>query len=887
MIRNFFRAAITFIMASLLYSSCTHEELSVPGPSRDLIVATMETPAATRTAMGDAEDGTNAVGILWTADDQIGVFGSNANSQKCYSKTSESSNKADATFAVTGDEAFSEPQFAYYPYSPENDGKSMTSLVGNLPCEQNMDSGNLYGDYKYGRAVESSEQGHKFVFAHLFSMARIQVDASSTPLAGQKLKTLSVTVNRGGEGVNIAGEFTFNAINGEWKQTVNLHNSITLSWSDGPVLGADPFTCYASLFPTIMPGDVFTIEVTTKDYRAVFTATSKISFSREHIYTFPVTLRKYENIKVYDSAGNEVDYKSMLPTINSFSFDISTNSGKLLDNELKWNSSNKPEFKSVSSPHAANINNSSNEITLMIPYLYDFKLKPSFSTNNTNCKVIVNGVEQKSGVTEVDFSKPVTYTVTNTASGYSRDYIVKITNSGLPVVVIDQNEKAGDFSAVKKGGIFGIGAKTVNEFVNFMIRGKDTDWVDSDKLSVYYPDGTVNVDNADCGVRLRGNTTQDYPKKPLAIKFKAKAGESVLGLPSHRRWVLLANWLDHSMIRNTVAFDIAHAIECAAEDYNLGTGIPWNVHGYNVELVIEGHHVGNYFLCEQIKIDENRLNIQKPWEDSETKTFETCGYLFELDNNYDEDQKFLTSKYSVPFMFKDAVSDDIFNSVKAKIQRIEDNIYNKKYEDAYAELNINSVIDQWLIWELTMNHEFLDPRSVYYFMDGNGKLSAGPVWDFDRATFQNVENAKSQGSSGDRVKPYNEWICLDASWKAGLTSKDDLEDYSPCVWYPQLINDKEIYQRVVRARWEVLYPYLRETIVGAIRYYGETMALSYSANNAMWPTTKKAIQTHKSGFSDWAGDENISEWSDVVKNFENVFIARLDGMNTLISQFPE
>ena len=296
MIRNFFRAAITFIMASLLYSSCTHEELSVPGPSRDLIVATMETPAATRTAMGDAEDGTNAVGILWTADDQIGVFGSNANSQKCYSKTSESSNKADATFAVTGAEAFSEPQFAYYPYSPENDGKSMTSLVGNLPCEQNMDSGNLYGDYKYGRAVESSEQGHKFVFAHLFSMARIQVDASNTPLAGQKLKTLSVTVNRGSECVNIAGEFTFNAINGDWKQTVNLRNSITLSWNDGPVLGAEPFTCYASLFPTIESGDEFTIEVTTKDYRAVFTATSKVNFRRENIYTFPVTLRMYENI---------------------------------------------------------------------------------------------------------------------------------------------------------------------------------------------------------------------------------------------------------------------------------------------------------------------------------------------------------------------------------------------------------------------------------------------------------------------------------------------------------------------------------------------------------------------------------------------------------------
>ena len=80
-------------------------------------------------------------------------------------------------------------------------------------------------------------------------------------------------------------------------------------------------------------------------------------------------------------------------------------------------------------------------------------------------------------------------------------------------------------------------------------------------------------------------------------------------MPSHKRWVLLANWLDHSMIRNAVAFDIAHAIDSAwrnhkitaAETEYIGDGIPWNVHGQNVELVVfskdgVGHHVGNYYL---------------------------------------------------------------------------------------------------------------------------------------------------------------------------------------------------------------------------------------------------------------------------------------------------
>ena len=880
MIRNRFCTAITMLMALLLFFACAREELSPLPSTQDQIVATMNEPATTRTAMGETEDGTNAVGILWTAEDKIGVFDASGSSQKCYMKTSDSGNKADATFAVTGTTAFSSPTYAYYPYSADNDGRSLSSLVGNLPFEQNMDSGKLYGDYKYGISEGSSAQGHKFVFSHLFSMARIEIDADNTPLSGEKLSSLTVTVNRGSEKVNIAGDFTFSAISGEWKQGDNLRNSVTLKWTDGPVLSAETTTCYASLFPTIAPGDVFTIEVVAGGYRAVFTATSRIRFSRENIYTFPVTLRKYESLKMYDPSGNEIDYESLLPVISSFGFNVSDNAGKILDNQLAWNSSSHAgQFNSVTSL-TADIKD--DEITLTIPYLYDFKLKPSFSLSNSNCVVTVNGVQQTSGTSEVDFSKPVIYTVTNTASKYSRDYKVTISNTGLPVVVIEHDRNAGDFSEVKKGGFLGIGAKVLNKFVNFYIRGKDTDWVETDKISVYDPDGTVDVDHALCGVRLRGNTTQEYPKKPFAVKLKTKA--SVLGMPSHKRWVLLANWLDHSMIRNAVAFDIAHAIDSAwmehkttatATEY-IGDGIPWNVHGQHVELVVDGHHVGNYYLCEQIKIDENRLDIKEPYDaEDNPAAFADCGYLLEFDMKEDSDIKYTTSNGAwVKFKNDEPKGSDVYKAVSQKIQRIEDNLDNGKYAEAYTELDINSMVDQFLIWELTMNREYGDPGSIYMFMDGNGKLSAGPVWDFDRGTFQNQEKATSLGNSTSyRVKPDNAWM---------FQRSQESEAYS-YVWYRQLAKDATFRNTVVE-RWAVIRPYL-DMVVELIGEYGENQAVSYKYNSTMWPTNKADITKYKSDFKDWSGDEQLGangNYQEVIDNFVTVYQERLAGMDELI-----
>lgn len=863
---------LTLPILGVLAASCVAEPFDQL-PEHDAAIdspkirAELAEEAQTRTCIdaGALVEGESAA-VLWMPGDSLGVFSSGGSANVRYVNDETELNVANASFSAT--EAVSgEIMYAYYPYSSENDGREATSLVGTLPGKQVM-GGALSGDYKYGELRSRDEDGgYRFKFHNLFSMVRFKVDVTGSKLENKVLEKITLKVTReDGTVPAVTGSFTFSATDGSYTlgETSNMLSTI---WNKK--LEAE-FSDFATVFPEIKEGDKLTFTLSTGESNTIFSVTSKVDFQPGTYYTFPLKLAVFEkNPTKYGYA------EKARPTITGFKFEVAKNSGKLLNNQTVW-SSNKPKFSEVKE-HVATISDTSS-VDVMIPYLYDFTLVPTFTAGGT---VTVGSQTVISGTTKVDFTGPVTMTV-NTAEE-ARDYTVNVTNTGLPVVVLKQSG-SGDFSKKYDGGfdLFGthVGGTLLNEFVDFMVRGKDTkDWAVDDEITVYNPDGSVDLPTALCGAKLRGNTSQAYPKKPFAIKMVEK--QSVLGLPKHKRWVLLANWLDHSMIRNTVAFDIAHAIENAWKGGAIEPGIPWNVHGKNVELVFvesdgTGHHVGNYFLCEQIKIDKNRLAIKDPYEDvvedgNANPGIADCGYLLEVDNNYDETDKFKTSR-SVPFMFKDEVSDAILSAVKTKVQGIETNLYNSKFAAAYNDLDINSVIDQMLIWELTMNREYGDPRSVYYFMDGNGKLSAGPVWDFDRGTFQNPDRAEDLGNTSSyRKKPYNEWMY----WRSAETAS---ESY---IWYRQLAKDPT-FVATVQARWAVIYPKL-QSLSGQIREYGRTMKASFEVDSKMWPTDKSSIHAHKSGFKDWSGDEDINDWDVLIENFVTVYEARLEGMNGLIT----
>ena len=324
--RNYLGMAAVLLAAQILYS-CSEDEAGYGDFNHGQIVAHIMQPPTTRTAVGDAVEGTNAVGIEWTDDDEIGVFDASGALQKRYAKVGQGTVPT-ASFSASGTTAFSTPVYAYYPYDEDNASHNVRSLTGTLPDVQSMDGDKLHGDYKYGSATAETEDGnYEFEFRHLFSLARITIDATGTPLQGETLKSLTVSVSRGEAGVSIAGDFTFSAETGSWEQTGEGQSSITLEWNTSAPALDQTQTCYMSLFPLVRTGDLFTITVSTENYKAEFTATSLANFAAEQIYNFPVTLSNYESLKVVDNKGTAVQGRFICAALNVDGLPSLINSG--------------------------------------------------------------------------------------------------------------------------------------------------------------------------------------------------------------------------------------------------------------------------------------------------------------------------------------------------------------------------------------------------------------------------------------------------------------------------------------------------------------------------------------------------------------------------------
>ena len=105
---------VAVLLATHILYSCSKEEPGYNYSSQGQIVAHIDRPASTRTAVGNAVDGTNAVGIVWTDGDEIGVFDASGASQKRYAKVGQGT-AATAAFAATGTTAFNKPMYDKIP----------------------------------------------------------------------------------------------------------------------------------------------------------------------------------------------------------------------------------------------------------------------------------------------------------------------------------------------------------------------------------------------------------------------------------------------------------------------------------------------------------------------------------------------------------------------------------------------------------------------------------------------------------------------------------------------------------------------------------------------------------------------------------------------------
>ena len=330
--------------------------------------------------------------------------------------------------------------------------------------------------------------------------------------------------------------------------------------------------------------------------------------------------------------------------------------------------------------------------------------------------------------------------------------------------------------------------------------------------------------------RGRGNTTwYNMPKKPYAVKLSSRA--KVLGMPAHKRWVLLANWMDRTLMRNAVAFEISRCC------------MSYTPRGKFVELYMNDVHVGNYYLCEHIKIDKNRVNIDEIEEDTPLQDV-TGGYILEFDKfAYSEPVHFYTSINNYVVAIKEPDEDVIIDEqhpaytyIKEYVDNLEVAFESGDYAAVCNLIDIESFIDSWLVFNLTGNQEPSHPKSFYMHKRRNGKLYAGPVWDFDWGTF--VPGVKST-------------ILQEA------------------FYYRYLFRNAE-FKSEVKKRWAQLKPSFEE-IPSFIEETAAHIAESNAINSVMWPITQ-AVN----------GDEELS-FEDAVTRMREAYIERLNILDNVIT----
>ena len=440
---------------------------------------------------------------------------------------------------------------------------------------------------------------------------------------------------------------------------------------------------------------------------------------------------------------------------------------------------------------------------VFVPWEADLnKLVASF--NGDGKTVTVGGVRQESGVTANNFSSyknGVNYSITD-SDGKTREYNVKVLATRLPVVVVNTDTGKD------------ITSRTTWKGARIQIMGSD--W----KMTVL---GKTEI-------RGRGNWTwEKYPKKPYALKLENP--QSVLGMPAHKRWVLLAQY--RGFIGNPLMFEATRR----------APGLGWAPRGEFVELVLNGKFRGLYYLCEQIKIDKDRVNITKLKAADTEYPAVSGGYLLEYDELYDEPFKFKSSSFRLPVQIKspsDTLPDAQFNYIKGFINEMEAEI--KKIgtgkESRYADyIDVDSFADWWLVLETIANYEAYKPRSVKFYKGRDGvdsppgtvcKLKAGPLWD-------------------------QELFLVDKQFN----SKD-------MYYFKYLFKDPE-FVATVKRRWEVY----KSNILGNDRYpdlveYMDSFVarIKESANRdiAMWEnpyfTLSSEVQTVRRGF------HSKIEWMD-------------------------
>ena len=241
-------------------------------------------------------------------------------------------------------------------------------------------------------------------------------------------------------------------------------------------------------------------------------------------------------------------------------------------------------------------------------------------------------------------------------------------------------------------------------------------------------------------VELQGFTGPYYPKKNYDFDIVDNAlieyDTVLLDLPSENDFILKAEYLDLSLMKNAMTYEMAR---------KMGRYAPRTKY---CELMVNGEYMGVYSLTEKIKRDDNRVNIAQLNPEDISGEELTGGYIFEINENFnpnDWESDYEPINYAscgLPVAYKmvypriEDIQPEQLDYIVAYVDSFEDALYGPDFLDTASGyrnfISVKSFIDFMIVNEFSANYDSYG-RSTFLHKDKNGEINIGPAWDYDRA----------------------------------------------------------------------------------------------------------------------------------------------------------
>ena len=308
-------------------------------------------------------------------------------------------------------------------------------------------------------------------------------------------------------------------------------------------------------------------------------------------------------------------------------------------------------------------------------------------------------------------------------------------------------------------------------------------------------------------IKVRGNSTAGYAKRPYNVKFSSKV--DLFGFGASKKWTLLADYLDPTLMRNKTALDLSEIL-----------GLDSTMAHQHVEVWVDGAYRGMYLLTEKIEADEKSVNINTKNGDFLLETVvageEEAGNIY------------FTAASGQKFRLREPEKEEKIEEVKAKVDDFESTIASGTWDEITEKIDVDSFVSYYILNEFMMAYDTGWPKSVYFHCK-DGKYYGGPGWDYDWSSGNHSTNTSAA------------YILMDNK-----------------IYYKYLVKHTEFQLKVSEKLSQISEPLslLSNSISECAEYYAEAI----ERNNEVWSVTKTLASWNRTPDSTYA--ENLTFLTD-------------------------